>query len=69
MAVTGIKAGSIFRKMGLRNGDIVKGVNDNEIKSTEDLINIYNDLKSAPDISLQIMRRGQERSLNYSFTD
>lgn len=69
LAVTGIKAGSIFRKMGLRNGDIVKGVNDNEIKSPEDLINIYNDLKSAPDISLQIMRRGQERSLNYSFTD
>jgi general secretion pathway protein C len=69
LAVTGIKAGSIFRKMGLRNGDIVKGVNDNEIKSPEDLINMYNDLKSAPDISLQVMRRGRERSLNYSFTD
>ena len=69
LTVTGIKAGSIFRKMGLRNGDIVNGVNDNEIKSPEDLISMYNDLKSAQDLSLQITRRGQETSLNYSFTD
>jgi len=69
LTVTGIKAGSLFRKMGLRNGDIVKAINNDAIKSPEDLINMYNDLKSAPDVSLQIMRRGQERSLNYSFTD
>jgi general secretion pathway protein C len=69
LAVTGIKAGSIFRKMGLRNGDIVKSVNNEAIKSPEDLINMYNDLKSAPDISVQILRRGQERTLNYNFID
>jgi general secretion pathway protein C len=69
LAVTGIKAGSIFRKMGLRNGDIVKSVNNEAIKSPEDLINMYNDLKSAPDISVQISRRGQERTLNYNFID
>jgi general secretion pathway protein C len=69
LAVTGIKAGSIFRKMGLRNGDIVKSVNNENIKSPEDLINMYNDLRTAPDISVQIMRRGQERTLNFNFTD
>lgn len=69
LTITGIKAGSIFRKMGLRNGDIIKGVNNDAIKTTEDLIGMYNDLKSAPDISIQITRRGQERSFNYSFTD
>ena len=69
LTITGIKAGSIFRKMGLRNGDIVKGVNNDAIKTAEDLMSMYNDLKSAPDISLQITRRGQERSFNYNFTD
>jgi general secretion pathway protein C len=69
LTITGIKAGSIFRKMGLRNGDIIKGVNNDPIKTTEDMISMYNDLKSAPDISLQITRRGQERSFNYNFTD
>ncbi len=69
LAVTGIKAGSIFRKMGLRNGDIVKGVNGTDIQSPDDLISLYNDLKSASDVSLQITRRGQERTLNYQFRD
>ena len=69
LTITGIKAGSIFRKMGLRNGDIIKGVNNDSIKTPEDLINMYNDLKSAPDISLQVTRRGQERTFNYSFVD
>jgi len=69
LTITGIKAGSIFRKMGLRNGDIIKGVNNDSIKTPEDLINMYNDLKSAPDISLQITRRGQERAFNYTFAD
>ena len=69
LTVTGIKAGSIFRKMGLRPGDIVKGVNDNEIKTAEDLISMYNDLRSDPEISLQIIRRGQQTNLNYTFID
>jgi general secretion pathway protein C len=69
LAVSGIKAGSIFRKMGLRNGDIVKSVNNEAIKTPEDLINMYNDLKSSPDVSVQILRRGQERTLNYNFVD
>ena len=69
LAVTGIKAGSVFRKMGLRNGDIVKGVSENEIKTPEDLISLYNNLKSDASVSLQIMRRGRERTLNYRFRD
>ena len=69
LTVTGIKAGSIFRKMGLRNGDIVKGVNDNQIKTAEDLISMYNDLRSDSNVSLQIIRRGQETNLNYTFID
>jgi general secretion pathway protein C len=69
LTVTGIKAGSIFRKLGFRNGDIVKGVNDNEIKTAEDLISMYNDLRSDSNVSLQIIRRGRETNLNYTFID
>ena len=70
LAVTGIRAGSIFRKMGLRNGDIVQGVNDKKIASPDDLISLYNDLKSLESgTSLQIKRRGRERTLNYRFRD
>ena len=69
LTVTGIKAGSIFRKMGLRNGDIVKGVNNSDIKTAEDLISMYSDIRSDSNVSLQIIRRGRETSLNYTFID
>ncbi len=70
LAITRIKPGSIFGKMGLKNGDIVQGVNGKEIKTPDDLISLYNDLKSLEsDISLQLKRRGEEISLDYQFTD
>lgn len=64
LAITGVKANSIFRKMGFRNGDIVKGIGGNEIKTPEDLIGLYNDLKSETEVSLEIIRRGRERIHN-----
>lgn len=69
LSITGIKAGSIYRRMGLRNGDIITGVNDEPIKTTEDIIGMYNDLKSSSEVSLQITRRGRARSFNYSISD
>ena len=62
LAITGVKSGSIFRRMGLRNGDIVKSVEGNDIRSPEDLISLYNDLQSEEEVSVQIIRRGQERT-------
>jgi len=67
LAITGIKANSIFRKMGLRNGDIVKGVGGNEMKSPEDLISLYNQLKSEDPVSIKILRRGRERIISFRF--
>ncbi len=67
IAVTSVKAGSIFRRMGIRNGDIVRGVSGNQIRSPEDLISLYDSLKSQSEISLEILRRGQDMKMNYRF--
>jgi len=64
LAFTGVRAGSIFRKVGLRNGDIVKSIDGQDIKSPEDLISLYNNLKSEDSVSLDIIRRGRERTNN-----
>ena len=69
LACTGIKAGSIFRKMGLRNGDILKNINGNPLNSPESLIGLYNKINSASDCSLQIIRRGKEWVLNIEFSE
>jgi general secretion pathway protein C len=66
ISITGIKPNAIFRKMRLRNGDIITGVNGNNIASVEDAISIVEQLTSGSDIQLQIKRRGREQSLDYS---
>jgi general secretion pathway protein C len=64
--ITGIKSGSIFRRMGLRNGDIIRTVNGSTVSSMDEAMAIYNDLKSGgSSVSLEIERSGQPRTLNY----
>ena len=66
ISITGIKPNAIFRKMRLRNGDIITGVNGDTIESVEDAIKVVEQLSSGSEIQLQIKRRGREQSLDYS---
>ena len=62
-----IKPNSIFKEMGLEDGDVIQGINDRDIKDTEDILSLYQSLKNAEEVSLQIKRGGNPTSLNYSF--
>ena len=64
-AVSNIKSGSLFAKMGLRNGDIVQGVDDRPITGTEDVVSFYRELGSASNITLNIVRNGRQVSLPF----
>ena len=66
ISITGIKPNAIFRKMRLRNGDVITGVNGSSIESVEDAVKVVEQLSSGSDIQLQIKRRGREQSLDYS---
>lgn len=65
MILTHIRNDSIFNELGLKSGDIVKGVNGQEIESVDDALKFYNNLKSSSSVQLQIERRGQEKSISY----
>ncbi len=65
--LSGIKAGSIFEKMGIKNSDIIKNVNGQPIKSPNDMLTLYNGLQSGSSISLDIKRKGEEQTLEYVF--
>jgi general secretion pathway protein C len=62
-----IKPGSIFQKMGMQNGDIIQGVDDQPIKSPDEMLKLYNRLKSGCAISLNIKRKGETQNLEYVF--
>jgi general secretion pathway protein C len=65
ISITGIKPNTIFRKMRLRNGDIITSVNGTPIESVDDAIKIFGDLSSASEVQLEIKRRGKQKVLNY----
>jgi general secretion pathway protein C len=67
LAVTRIKPGSIFSRLGLRNGDVVREVNGKPIRSPDDIFSLYEDFKSGSEVSVEISRRGRQRSLSYNF--
>jgi general secretion pathway protein C len=66
LILTGIKPDSIFRRMGLRNGDILMGVNGAPIESVDDALKLYENLRTAPSVSVQMKRRGQVKTIDYS---
>lgn len=65
ISITGIKPNAIFRKLRLRNGDIITGVNGQSIASVDDAMRTFGTLSTDGPIQVQIKRRGQEETLEY----
>ncbi|MFV9644576.1 MAG: type II secretion system protein N [Desulfobacterales bacterium] len=61
--LTRIKPDSLFHKMGLENGDIIKGVDGENIESVDDIQEFYKSLKASPDVQLQIKRKGKHKDI------
>lgn len=66
LSLSRIAPNSVFRRMGLRNGDVLTGVNGQQLLSAEDAMRMYESLKSSSDVQLQLKRRGQERTIRYN---
>jgi general secretion pathway protein C len=66
LSMSNIKPNSIFRRMGLRNGDVLQSVDGQQIQSVDDALKLYDSLKSADKVSVQIQRRGTERTIEYN---
>ncbi|OQY43131.1 MAG: hypothetical protein B6240_13180 [Desulfobacteraceae bacterium 4572_87] len=67
LVLSHVKPRSIFSKLGLKNGDVVKKIDDKEIKSPDDAFAFYNRLKSGAELSLEIKRGSETKTLNYRF--
>ncbi len=65
LRLSAVRPDSLFRKIGLRTGDIITGVNGDPIESVDDALRFYTSLKDADDVALQLRRGGVERSINY----
>lgn len=60
-----IKPNSIFEKLGLQNGDIVRRVNEEDLNSIEKGMSLFTALRNEKTISIDIDRSGSR--LNYTY--
>jgi len=65
--ITNIMRGSIYQRIGIVNGDIIQEVNNRKIQTADDMSGLLNMLKSNPDLSLTVRRRGSPQTLNVRF--
>jgi len=66
VTVSNIKPNSIFRKMGLRNGDVISSIDGEHIQSEGDAMQIFESLQSSPTVKLQVRRKGRLRTIDYN---
>jgi general secretion pathway protein C len=63
--LSAIRRGSLFEKLGIKNGDIVHGVNGNPLTSTQSAMQVYETLRNERSFSFDITRRNQRQTLEY----
>lgn len=63
--VFAIKPDSIFAKVGLKNGDVIRKVNGQDISSPEKAFGLFQELRNEKNLTVEISRRGQTESLSY----
>ncbi|MCX7943327.1 MAG: hypothetical protein N2746_02305 [Deltaproteobacteria bacterium] len=61
-----IKANSIYEKIGLKNGDVIQKINGFEINSPDKAFEVYQKLKDAKAINIEINRGGTTMSFDYT---
>lgn len=60
-----IKSGSLYEKIGLKNGDILKEINGESLGDPTQAIKIFERLKSEKSISLTLERGREPKVINY----
>ena len=63
--VSAIRPNSLFSKLGLKNGDIVNGVNGQPLTSAEGALATYQTLRSERSFTFDITRKNQKQTMEY----
>lgn len=61
----GVRPDSLYRAIGVRSGDIIMRVNGEELTNPAKALELFTQLQTSSNISLDISRRGQTHTLTY----
>ncbi|MBX7145187.1 MAG: hypothetical protein K1X79_12100 [Oligoflexia bacterium] len=60
-----VKQGSLFERLGLKNGDILKAINSNPLGDLSQAIKLFETLKQERSINVQLERERNDREVHY----
>ncbi len=63
-----LQPGSLYQKLGLRPGDVIRTINGQAINSAEDAMRLYQQVANLSSVQIEIMRGGKVEYLNYDFS-
>jgi type II secretory pathway component PulC len=63
--ITRISQGSLYEKIGLRNGDVLLRVNMRNLDDPAKLLSLYQEMRNKRHISILLSRNGQNQTFHY----
>jgi len=60
-----VQAGSLYEKLGLRPGDVIKNVNGQPLTSMDDVMRLYQQFGTAQRVLVDVQRQGKSETLYY----
>jgi len=63
--ISQIRQGSIYQKMGLSDGDIIQNIDERKMQTADDMVSLFNSLRTSPEINLTIKRSGRQEKFQY----
>jgi general secretion pathway protein C len=65
----GIRKSSLFGKLGLQNGDMLRTINGFDMGSPDSALEAYAKLRSASNLSVSLVRRGNPVTMDYNIAN
>lgn len=63
--LSAIRKGSVFDKLGIKNGDVVHNVNGQALTSMETAMGVYGSLQNERGFNFEVTRRNQKMTIEY----
>lgn len=64
--IVNIQSGSVYEQLGLKEGDVIKSVNGRDIRSPDEAMQAYKELRSQDRFRVRVQRDGQSATLQFS---
>jgi general secretion pathway protein C len=62
-----IRQGSLFDKIGLKNGDIIQRINDADLNDPSRALALMQDMRNEEELTVEVIRNRQPQTLHYRF--